>query len=88
VGPGDGDHEVSAADGVGPVIDVDALRRHDAVPFDGDDPEELENLALLVESDEVIAGSTLGELGDAVLFVNSDLYITGSRTLGDIDLPP
>jgi len=36
----------------------------------------------------VIAGSTLGELGDAVLFVNSDLYITGSRTLGDIDLPP
>ena len=87
VGPGDGDHEVSAADGVGPVIDVDALRRHDAVPFDGDDPRELENLALLVESDEVIAGSTLGELGDAVLFVNSDLYITGSRTLGDIDLP-
>ena len=71
----------------GPVIDVDALRRHDDVPFDGDDPEELENLALLVEDDEVVAGSTLGELGNAVLFVNSDLYITGSRTLDDIDLP-
>ena len=71
----------------GPVIDVDALRRHDDVPFDGDDPDELENLALLVEGDEVVAGSTLGELGNAVLFVNSDLYITGSRTLDDIDLP-
>lgn len=71
----------------GPVIDVDALRRHDDVPFDGDDPEDLENLALLVEGDEVVAGSTLDELGNAVLFVNSDLYITGSRTLDDVDLP-
>ncbi|WP_123624029.1 hypothetical protein [Halorubrum sp. CSM-61] len=71
----------------GPVIDVGALRRHDDVPFDGDDPEDLENLALLVEGDEVVAGSTLGELGNAVLFVNSDLYITGSRTLDDVDLP-
>ncbi|WP_200531511.1 hypothetical protein [Halorubrum sp. LN27] len=70
----------------GPVIDVDALRRHEDVPFDGD-ADELENLALLVEDDEVVAGSTLGELGNAVLFVNSDLYITGSRTLDDIDLP-
>ncbi|OYR48770.1 hypothetical protein DJ73_18990 [Halorubrum sp. Ea1] len=70
-----------------PVIDVDALRRNDAVPFDGDDPGGVENLALLVEGDEVVAGSTLGELGDAVLFVNSDLYVTGSRTLEDVDLP-
>jgi len=72
---------------LGPVIDVEVLRRHDDVPFDGDDPEELENLALLVEGDEVVAGSTLGELGKAVLFVNSDLYVTGSRSLEDIDLP-
>jgi len=71
----------------GPVIDVDVLRRHDDVPFDGEDSEDLENLALLVEGDEVVAGSTLGELGNAVLFVNSDLHITGSRTLDDIDLP-
>jgi hypothetical protein len=73
--------------GEGPVIDVDALRRNDAVPFDGDDPSAVENLALLVEGDEVVAGSTLGELGDAVLFVNSDLYITGTRSLEDVDLP-
>ncbi|WP_144799295.1 hypothetical protein [Halorubrum depositum] len=77
----------SADAGAAPVIDVDALRRNDAVPFDGDDPEDVENLALLVEGDEVVAGSTLGELGDAVLFVNSDLYITGTRTLTDVDLP-
>jgi hypothetical protein len=71
----------------GPAIDVDALRRNDAVPFDGDDPDTVENLVLLVEGDEVVAGSTLGELGDAVLLVNSDLYITGSRTLADVELP-
>ena len=71
----------------GSVIDIGALRRNDAVPFDGTDPETLENLALLVEGDEVIAGSTLDELGKAVLFVNSDLYTTGSRTLRDLDLP-
>ncbi|KKF39992.1 hypothetical protein FK85_24210 [Halorubrum saccharovorum] len=97
IGPGDGSERGDGA-GVadrgtpepgdsGPVIDVETLRRHDDVPFDGDDPEELENLALLVEDGEVVAGSTLGELGNAVLFVNSDLYVTGTRSLDDIDLP-
>ncbi|TKX73321.1 MULTISPECIES: hypothetical protein [Halorubrum] len=70
-----------------PAIDVEVLRRHEDVPFDGGDPDEIENLVLLMEEDEVVAGSTLGELGDAVLFVNSDLYITGSRSLSDVDLP-
>jgi hypothetical protein len=70
-----------------PSLDVDVLRRHDDVPFDGGDPDDIENLVLLMEDDEVVAGSTLGELGDAVLFVNSDLYITGSRSLSDVDLP-
>ena len=70
-----------------PSIDVEVLRRHENVPFDGGDPAEIENLVLLMEGDEVVAGSTLGELGDAVLFVNSDLYITGSRSLADVDLP-
>ncbi|GAB7008529.1 hypothetical protein [Halorubrum trueperi] len=83
----DGDSVFSGDGSAGPAIDVDALRRNDAVPFDGDDPEDVENLALLVEGDEVVAGSTLGDLGDAVLFVNSDLYMTGSRSLDDIDLP-
>jgi hypothetical protein len=70
-----------------PSLDVDVLRRHDDVPFDGGDPDDIENLVLLMEDDEVVAGSTLDELGDAVLFVNSDLYITGSRSLSDVDLP-
>ena len=35
----------------------------------------------------MVAGSTLSELGDAVLFVNSDLYTAGSRSLSDVDLP-
>ena len=70
-----------------PSLDVEVLRRHEDVPFDGGDPDEIENLVLLMEEDEVVAGSTLGELGDAVLFVNSDLYVTGSRSLADVDLP-
>ncbi|RLM52070.1 hypothetical protein [Halorubrum sp. Atlit-28R] len=70
-----------------PSLDVEVLRRHEDVPFDGGDPSDIENLVLLMEGDEVVAGSTLGELGDAVLFVNSDLYITGSRSLADVELP-
>jgi hypothetical protein len=70
-----------------PSLDVEVLRRHDDVPFDGGEPDDIENLVLLMEEDEVVAGSTLGELGDAVLFVNSDLYVTGSRSLADVDLP-
>ncbi|WP_460558640.1 hypothetical protein [Halorubrum pallidum] len=81
----------TAGDGSGTtsdlVIDAEALRRNEAVSFDGDSLTDVENLALLVEGDEVIAGSTLGELGDAVLFVNSDLYITGSRSIADLELP-
>ncbi|TKX47662.1 hypothetical protein EXE41_03660 [Halorubrum sp. SD690R] len=73
--------------GTVPSLDVEVLRRHDDVPFDGGDPDEIENLVLLMEGGEVVAGSTLAELGDAVLFVNSDLYVTGSRSLGDVDLP-
>ena len=78
---------VDGDDEVGPSLDVDVLRRHEDIPFECGDPSEIENLVLLMEGDEVVAGSTLGELGDAVLFVNSDLYITGSRSLPDVDLP-
>lgn len=79
---------VDGDDEVGPSLDADVLRRHEDIPFEGGDPSAIENLVLLMEGDEVVAGSTLGELGDAVLFVNSDLYITGSRSLSDVDLPP
>ena len=69
------------------VLDVDALRDHDGVPFEGDRVADAENLVLLVEGDEVVAGSTLEALGDAILFVNSDLYITGTRAPEDLELP-
>ncbi|WP_066416604.1 hypothetical protein [Halorubrum aethiopicum] len=68
-------------------LDAAVLRDHDAVPFDGDRLADAENLVLLLEGDEVLAGSTLEELGDAILFVNSDLYITGTRAPGDLELP-
>ena len=94
VGGGAGPREFtsgwSVADGNGTGtldIDPDALRRNDAVSFDGSGSDPIENVALLVEEGEVVAGSTLAELGEAVLFVNSDLYTTGSRGLSDIDLP-
>lgn len=77
----DGDDEVV------PSLDVEVLRRRDDIPFDGGTPDDIENLVLLMEDGEVVAGSTLSELGDAVLFVNSDLYTTGSRSLDDVDLP-
>lgn len=68
-------------------IDIEALAATDVVSFDGDTSVPVENLVLLVEDETVIAGATLAELGDAVLFVNSDLYMTGSRTLDEIELP-
>ncbi|SMO52131.1 hypothetical protein [Halorubrum cibi] len=75
---------VDVADG---VLDVDTLRDHDGVPFEGDRVADAENLVLLVDDNEVIAGSTLEALSDAILFVNSDLYITNARSPEDLELP-
>jgi len=75
------------ADDVEYTIDVAALHRNDSVPFDGTQPSDIENLVLLIEDGKVVAGSTLEELTEAVLFVNSDLYITGTRGLDELELP-
>ena len=69
------------------TIDIAALRENDSVPFDCGRVDDIENLVLLLEGDEVIAGSTLEELTEAVLFVNSDLYVTGARSLDELELP-
>ncbi|OYR58772.1 hypothetical protein [Halorubrum halodurans] len=81
--------------GVGPNgfgdggLDVGTLRGHDGVPFEGDRLADAEDLVLLLDGDdEVLAGSTLEALGDAILFVNSDLYITGTRAPEALELPP
>lgn len=46
-----------------------------------------DNTVLLLEDGEVIASSPLKALTDALLMVNSDLYITGTRALEDTDVP-
>jgi hypothetical protein len=63
--------------------------------FDGEEVEVDEDetadsetdVVALVEAGSVVATSPLVELQDSFLMVNSDLYRTGTRTLGDIDLP-
>lgn len=51
-----------------------------------DVPDAEENTVLLLD-DDVVAASPLRTLEDEVLMVNSDLYITGTKTLGDVTLP-
>lgn len=45
------------------------------------------DMVYLLDSTEVIARTPLDEGVDAVLLVNSDLYATGSRDGGDVELP-
>ena len=68
-------------------IDVDDLRDHDEIEFDGSTAAGIENLVLLLEDGEIVAVSRLDALVDAILLVNSDLYITGTRGLEDLELP-
>ena len=46
-----------------------------------------EDTVLLVEDDDVVATSPLASLQDAILMVNSDLYITGTRDMAATDVP-
>lgn len=46
-----------------------------------------ENLVVLRRNGERVAESELDAVGDAVLFVNSDIYITGSRELEGVQTP-
>ncbi len=50
-------------------------------------PDYETNTVVLVEDGEVIASSPLAALQDSILIVNSDLFITGTRELEDIDVP-
>jgi hypothetical protein len=51
------------------------------------DDEYDEDTVLLVEEGEVIGSSRLQELEDAILLVNSDLFITGTRDLEGTQVP-
>jgi hypothetical protein len=46
-----------------------------------------ENTVLLLEDGQVIAQSPLAGLRDAILMVNSDLYVTGTRSLDKTTVP-
>lgn len=50
-------------------------------------PDTDADIVLLVEDGEVIARSTLDELLDSVLLINSDLYKTGTIDLDEVELP-
>jgi hypothetical protein len=50
-------------------------------------PDRGSNVVLLLDDDEVVASSPLAAFQDAILFVNSDIYITGTRGVADLTLP-
>jgi len=52
-----------------------------------DSPESEGDIVALVEDGDVLARSTLTDLLESVLLINSDLYKTGAIELGDVELP-
>lgn len=46
-----------------------------------------DDMVLLAQGGEVTATSPLQALTDAIFFVNSDLYVTGTRGLEDLEVP-
>jgi hypothetical protein len=44
-------------------------------------------VVLLDDEDEIVASSPLQALENEILLVNSDLYVTGAKSLGDVSLP-
>jgi len=50
-------------------------------------PDAEDDAVVLLEDDDVVASSPLSALENEVLMVNSDLYITGTKSLGDVSLP-
>ncbi|MDF9744124.1 DICT sensory domain-containing protein [Natrinema salsiterrestre] len=64
------------------------------IPPDSDLPPEIDaalesdgDTALLFEDGRPVAASPMLELYDAILAINSDLFITGARGVGEIELP-
>ncbi|GGM60131.1 hypothetical protein J2752_001749 [Halarchaeum rubridurum] len=52
-----------------------------------DVPDVDDDVVLLVEGDEVVATSPFSALQETLLFVNSDLYRTGTQGIETLDLP-
>ncbi|GGL64116.1 DICT sensory domain-containing protein [Halocalculus aciditolerans] len=61
---------------------------HQSVDIEERDvPDAEDDLVLLVEDDEVVATSPFEALQRTILFVNSDLYRTGTQGIETLDLP-
>lgn len=50
-------------------------------------PDYEADTVVLLEDGEIVASSPLAALRDAILLVNSDLFITGTRSLEEIEVP-
>ncbi|SDY21221.1 DICT sensory domain-containing protein [Halobellus clavatus] len=61
----------------GQSVDIDELDL-----TTGDDDQ-----VLVVEENEVVASSPLEDLQESILFINSDLFITGTRGIEAVELP-
>lgn len=59
----------------------------DITVSEGDNDQYTDDTVVLLEDGEVVATSPLKELQDAILMVNSDLFITGARTLEQTAVP-
>ncbi|RQH02043.1 histidine kinase [Natrarchaeobius oligotrophus] len=77
----------------GKRIDVDLDGSHSPAALADDRPgiaEALESegsTAVLFEDGEPTAASSMATLYDSLLAINSDLFVTGARELGEIELP-
>ena len=52
-----------------------------------DVPDAETDQVVVLDGDDVVATSPLAVLEDEILLVNSDLYMTGTKALGDVTLP-
>lgn len=50
-------------------------------------PDEAANAVYLVDDGDVVASSPLEAVERSLLFVNSDLYVTGARDASEVELP-
>lgn len=60
-----------------------AVEEAEAGPVEG----AMDDVVLLRKGGEVVASSMLADVRDTVLLVNSDIYVTGSRSLAQVDTP-
>lgn len=67
---------------------VDELFANQSIAVtDVDVPDDGTDVVALLDGTDVIATSALTALEDTVLFVNSDLYTTGTQGIEDLELP-